>query len=221
MIEAKRQYCGSSGSRSSSPPPPPSSYPSQYRFHRARPPHNRDKLRGWKAERGSRREEVEEEARDGKRETDGGRSLLCTQFPRGRGRPAAVSLRENKVSLHARQHTRTARCCRAEEGGGGGSEVLINIFSGIRGEIKLTARICESFVTGYPHPPLPLSLPRTLPLRFSRSSSHHVDCESQFFSGSLDLIETTLAILGVMISTIFHCSERQFKYKYFIIYLRE
>lgn len=50
-------------------------------------------------------------------------------------------------------HPRTAGCCRAKEGGGGGSEVLINIFSGIRSEIKLTARICESFVTGYPCPP--------------------------------------------------------------------
>lgn len=40
------------------------------------------------------------------------------------------------------------------------------------------------------------------------------DYKSQFFPGSFDLAEITLAILGVMISTIFHRSdcERQSKF---------
>lgn len=64
-------------------------------------------------------------------------------------------MRENKVSLHARWHTLVQRDVAGRKGVGneGSSEVLINIFSGIRGEIKLTARICESFVTGYSSSP--------------------------------------------------------------------
>ena len=106
------------------------------------------------------------------------------------------------------QHTRTARCCRAQEGGGGGSQVLINIFSGIRSEIKLTARICELFVTGYSRR-FPFLLLLSLPSRFSHSCSHYTDYESlQFFSGSLEII---LTILGIMISMIFH-PKRQSKF---------
>lgn len=147
--------------------------------------HNRDKLRGWKAERGSRREEIEEEVEGGKREMDSGRSLLCTQFPRGRDWPAAVSLRENKVSLRVLAHAYREMLPRTQEGGGGGSLVLINIFSGIHSEIKLTARICELFVTGYSRRPFP-SRSFVAFETLSFLLSHHTDYESlQFFPGSL------------------------------------
>lgn len=76
----------------------------------ARPPHNRDKLRGWKAERGSAQREEEESGiadRGEKRRVQ--LALHTISTCRGAGL-VAVSLRENKVSLRsgARESTRVA-----------------------------------------------------------------------------------------------------------------
>lgn len=108
---------------SSSPPSPFSFYLAWYRFRRARLPHNRDKLRGWKAERGRRREKVKErEKRNRRRRRE--QLVLHTISTR-----PAVSLRENKVSLRS---VRTLR----DAGGRGENVVLINISSGFEARLN-------------------------------------------------------------------------------------
>lgn len=72
-------------------------------------------------------------------------------------------------------------------------EVLINIFPGIRREIKLTARICESFVTPAALPIVPSHVAFEISLLVLALAG----CESQFFSGF-----TALVILGVTISMV-------------------
>lgn len=77
----------------------------------ARPPHNRDKLRGWKAERGSAARRRRERNSRPRRETTGAARFAHNFHVSGAGL-VAVSLRENKVSLRsgARESTRVARC---------------------------------------------------------------------------------------------------------------
>lgn len=78
----------------------------------ARPPHNRDKLRGWKAERGSAAGRRRERNSRPRRETAGAARFAHNFHVSGAGL-VAVSLRENKVSLRsgARESTRVALRC--------------------------------------------------------------------------------------------------------------
>lgn len=111
------------------------------------PPHNRDKLRGWKAER------EREEGKKRKRERERGRSKGRAGGRKTTGAArfahnfhvvvaaAAVSLRENKVWLPARalargKERREGRGQRVGGEGRNGSEALINISPGFEARLN-------------------------------------------------------------------------------------
>ena len=123
------------------------------------------------------------------RKKNDGCSSLCTQFPRGRrGGAAAVSLRENKVSLparalalaHARRIVRETgkrnetsgqREVGREEEGRNGSEALINISPGFEARLNWQEGFASRLLPATLLSPLPLA-PFLSPFPFSLPFAH-------------------------------------------------